>query len=351
MVKITSNDSIDDKKGLLKGLAMTTTKPIYTQLNFVIISVENLEESLRFYTDTIGLNHSPIEECRENTTKDFWSVPSDTNIRQVLCFRDNSEIGQILLIEFSNKEKTYIKPDQDFGMIRGLWNINFYVENILTSVQVLKSKGYCPWTDPVLHKIGENVGSPIEVILDGPDRIAINLVQLPKNSENQSIQKICDYFQSNGTTRLGFTEVVTTSHCVQSTADAALFYQQVLGMDVMFQDTLKSPESNLFLRRPYDGQTQITFLQGSHHYGKVVLSEPLNYEIPNTIDIARPPNIGYFAQGFFVDSLDRATQACKELNVVLWQNALLTIGDYGDCNSLLVQCPGSDALIALFEKK
>ena len=106
MVKITSNDSIDDKKGLLKGLAMTTTKPIYTQLNFVIISVENLEESLRFYTDTIGLNHSPIEECRENTTKDFWSVPSDTNIRQVLCFRDNSEIGQILLIEFSNKEKT-----------------------------------------------------------------------------------------------------------------------------------------------------------------------------------------------------------------------------------------------------
>jgi len=85
---------------------MTTTKPIYTQLNFVIISVENLEESLRFYTDTIGLNHSPIEECHENTTKDFWSVPSDTNIRQVLCFRDNSEIGQILLIEFSNKEKT-----------------------------------------------------------------------------------------------------------------------------------------------------------------------------------------------------------------------------------------------------
>ena len=120
---------------------------------------------------------------------------------------------------------------------------------------------------------------------------------------------------------------------------------------MMFQDTLKSPESNLFLRRPDDGQTQITFLQGSHHYGKVVLSEPLNYEIPNTIDIARPPNIGYFSQGFFVDSLDRAIQACKELNVVVWQNALLTIGDYGDCNSLLVQCPGSDALIALFEKK
>ena len=328
---------------------MTSTQSISKQLNLVIISVKNLEESLRFYTNTIGLSHNPIEEFDNNEIKKFWSVSEETKIRQALCFRKNSEIGQILLIEFSNQEKTYIKADQDSGMIRGLWNINFYVENILKSLKLLKSRGFNPWTDPSLHRIGEIV-SPTEVIVEGPDRIAINLVQLPESSDNDSIQEICDYFQSNGTTKFGFTEVVTTSHCVHSTADAASFYQHVLGMRVMFQDTMKSVESNSFLRRPNDAKTQITFLRGNHNYGKIALSEPLNYKVPNRIDFARPPNIGYFAQGFFVDSLDQTIQACKELNTVLWEKSLIKIGHYRKYNSILVECPGSDALIALLEK-
>ena len=311
---------------------MTSTQSISKQLNLVIISVKNLEESLHFYTNTIGLSHNPIEEFDNNEIKKFWSVSEETKIRQALCFRKNSEIGQILLIEFSNQEKTYIKADQDSGMIRGLWNINFYVENILKSLKLLKSRGFNPWTDPSLHRIGEIV-SPTEVIVEGPDRIAINLVQLPES------------------TKFGFTEVVTTSHCVHSTADAASFYQHVLGMRVMFQDTMKSVESNSFLRRPIDAETQITFLRGNHNYGKIALSEPLNYQVPNRIDFARPPNIGYFSQGFFVDSLDQTIQDCKELNAVLWENSLIKIGNYGKCNSILVECPGSNALIALLEKK
>ena len=114
---------------------------------------------------------------------------------------------------------------------------------------------------------------------------------------------------------------------------------------------MKSVESNSFLRRPNDAETQITFLRGNHNYGKIALSEPLNYKVPNRIDFARPPNIGYFAQGFFVDSLDKTIQDCKELNAVLWENSLINIGNYGKCNSILVECPGSNALIALLEKK
>ncbi|GIT34894.1 MAG: hypothetical protein Ct9H300mP4_12130 [Gammaproteobacteria bacterium] len=84
---------------------MTSTQSISKQLNLVIISVKNLEESLRFYTNTIGLSHNPIEEFDNNEIKKFWSVSEETKIRQALCFRKNSEIGQILLIEFSNQEE------------------------------------------------------------------------------------------------------------------------------------------------------------------------------------------------------------------------------------------------------
>ena len=58
---------------------MTSTQSISKQLNLVIISVKNLEESLRFYTNTIGLSHNPIEEFDNNEIKKFWSVETQPN--------------------------------------------------------------------------------------------------------------------------------------------------------------------------------------------------------------------------------------------------------------------------------
>ena len=135
--------------------------------------------------------------------------------------------------------------------------------------------------------------------------MSVNLVQLPENSQRESIQDMCSFFQSNGTTTKGFTEIVTTSHCVSNTKNAKNFYHNVLGMQEMFSDVLSAKESNQFLRRPDQGETLITFMKGEHFYGKIALSEPLNYKVPNNIKNACPPNIGYFGQGFFINDIEK----------------------------------------------
>ncbi len=225
--------------------------------------------------------------------------------------------------------------------------MHFYVRDISKSVEALEAKGYFSWSKPTEHQIGDKVGTPIEVIVDGPDGIAINLVQLPNNSENESIQNMCEFFNANGTTAKGFTEIVTTSHCVSDTQAASEFYSKVLGMNKMFSDELSSKSSNQFLRRPDKGRTFITFMQGSHFYGKIALSEPINYSVPNNISNACPPNIGYFGQGFLVPDIQKVVSK-HDLNIS--EQSLMPIEKDRDLKAVCIECPGSQALIYLLEE-
>jgi catechol 2,3-dioxygenase-like lactoylglutathione lyase family enzyme len=316
------------------------------QLNFAMVSVEDLEKSIEFYSEIIGLKALTIFEYEAGTTN-IWNVPKGTRIRQSLCQRENSDIGQVLLIDFSSLPRNYIKTNPNTGMIRGFWNINFYVKDIHRSLERLENMGYYAWSEPTEHQIGNMVGAPIEVIIDGPDGIAVNLVQLPESSEQESIQEICNFFKDNGTTEKGFTEIVTTSHCVNNTQAAKKFYSSVLGMNEIFSDELSSKESNRFLRRPDDGRTMITFMQGNHLYGKIALSEPKNYSVPNNINNACPPNIGYFGQGFLMNDTQKVISS-KSLNPS--QQSTMYLGKDYDLKATCLVCPGSEALIYLLEQ-
>ena len=326
---------------------MSKTESSSAQLNFAIISVADLNKSIEFYSEVIGLRSLPIMEYETDLDINMWSLPKGTKIRQSLCSRDNSEVGQVLLIEFSTNKKNYIRADLNAGMVRGFWNINFYVRDIYHSVDILKNKGYLPWSEPTQHQIGAQVGTPIEVIVDGPDGVSVNLVQLPENSQRESIQDMCSFFQSNGTTTKGFTEIVTTSHCVSNTKNAKNFYHNVLGMQEMFSDVLSAKESNQFLRRPDQGETLITFMKGEHFYGKIALSEPLNYKVPNNIKNACPPNIGYFGQGFFINDIEKIL-AINNLNI-LYQGPI-HISEEEVKKAISLKCPGSDAFFYLLEQ-
>ena len=87
---------------------MSKTESSSAQLNFAIISVADLNKSIEFYSEVIGLRSLPIMEYETDLDINMWSLPKGTKIRQSLCSRDNSEVGQVLLIEFSTNKKNYI---------------------------------------------------------------------------------------------------------------------------------------------------------------------------------------------------------------------------------------------------
>ena len=128
------------------------------------------------------------------------------------------------------------------------------------------------------------------------------------------------------------------------------FYEQVLKMKPLIDEVLGTPESNRLLNLPEDAKTRVVFMQGNHMFGKVVLSQPLNYECESLIERARAPNIGYLAQVFAVSDLDEAAANCSALKAEVlsgpqhtpWPGA-------GSVSAMLVRNPGSGALQVLME--
>jgi catechol 2,3-dioxygenase-like lactoylglutathione lyase family enzyme len=271
-------------------------------LAFALISVASIEASLRFYRDRLGLAASEVVE-RDRVPAGF--VDGTTRAaRLAMCGEPGTDAGRVLLVEFAGGPAPTVRQAGD-RTTRGLWNLNFYVDDIHASTRELRAAGFEFWSDPVTYRVGDAAGIATEVVFEGPDGVAINLVQ-PQGGPDTFTGRVLAEVRRHGKTATGFTPVATTAHCVRDLAAASAFYRDVLGMRVVLDEYLGRPETNRFLARPADARTHTMFVAGAHFYGKVALNEPQNFAVPERAEDGRAPRVGYLAQGFAVPDLDRA---------------------------------------------
>ena len=327
--------------------------PKGSPLRAAVIGCRDINKSLAFYRDRIGLPVVADELLSGPAFRGFWKLNGGTSARGILLGQGDESVGQVLLLDFYLPEGSAPPVEiRDRSVVRayGVFNLNFYTADIHAVFQGLKKSGFVLWSDPVQHFFGKDVGDPIEGIFEGPDRVPINLVELATRDTATRVGQMRAYVEQRGYTDAGFTPIVTSSHGVDSTERAMAWYEQVLGMGPLIDEVLGTPESNRLLNLPEDAKTRVVFMQGSHMFGKVVLAQPLNYECDSLIERARPPNIGYLAQAFAVEDLASAQQKCKALKVEVvsepqetpWPGA-------GAVPAMLVRTPGSGALQVLLE--
>lgn len=326
--------------------------PEGSPLAFAVISCERLESSLDFYCDRIGLDAGRVFDWRGTAFERLWSLPPGARARACMLGVGDGAVGRILLLDFDAASlppgfsREPVQRDAHSRVI-GLANLNFYARDLRAAVQDFAARGHAVWSAPTQHSLDERVGNPIEVIFDGPDRVAINLVELTSRDPATRIGQMRAYVEQHGYTGQGFTPVVTTSHVVRSIDAARSFYERVLRMGVLIDDELRASHVNAFLRLPADGVTHIQFMQGAHMFGKIALSAPRNYldQCDDLLPRARAPNIGYLAQAFEVGDLDAAAGECVALGVeTTGERGIIEIPGLGLRDQLLVRNPGSGAL-------
>ncbi len=333
--------------------------PAGSPLAFAVLSCERLETSLEFYCDRIGLEAGRVFDWRGTVFERLWSLPQGARARACMLGVGSGTVGRILLLEFdaaSLPAGCAHEPIQrePHSRVIGLANLNFYARELRAAVQRFAAQGHAVWSAPTQHSLDERVGNPIEVIFDGPDHVAINLVELTSRDPATRIGQMRAYVEQHGYTSQGFTPVVTTSHVVRSLDAARTFYERVLRMGVLIDDELRAPHVNAFLRLPADGVTHIQFMQGNHMFGKIALSGPRNYleQCEDLRPRAQAPNIGYLAQAFEVDDLEAAARECAALGVEpAGERAVVDTPGLGRRDQLLVRNPGSGALQWLLSRR
>ncbi len=314
-----------------------------------IIGVRSLETSAAFYRDIVGLHGGPVVALQGAGFTTHWGLPAGARARAQRFAMPGVDIGAVALIEFDAPERVQVRRAGE-STIRGLWNLNFYVDDIRAACAMLAARGFALWSEPTGYEVSAASGAPIEALFDGPDGVAINLVQLTGDASTV-IGRVRAAVAAVGHTPTGWTAVSTTSHSVRDTDAARAFYQDVLGLTVLMDDVLDKPASNQFLRRPVGARTRATFMASDHPFGKIALSQALNYAVPDHVDDAVAPNIGYLAQSFRVTSLAAALESAARTGAALLSPAL-QVDAWGNGTvrpAAQVAAPGSGASIQLVE--
>ncbi len=323
---------------------MAIIAPEGSAVSVAVIGVADLDASLRFYRDIIGLKPHPAVTWSGPDFERHWRLPPGASAQAVFCELPGVDVGRVLLLAFNAATRKPIRP-LDAHMAFGLGNLNFYTDRIVEDSKRLAALGYRFWSDPIHYTLSGSTGAPTEVVFDGPDTVFINLVELTSGDPTTRIGQMRAYVETHGRTPTGFTPVVTTSHCVRSMSKAVAFYEQVLKMGVLIDVVMDRPEQNKFQGLPEKAKTGVKFMQGNHMFGKVALIYPINYPCMDLVPQAVAPNIGYIAQTFVVKDLSAAKTASDSLKAEVFSSPTeLEVPGLGRVAAMIVRNPGSGAL-------
>ena len=318
-------------------------------VSVVVIGVENLDTSLQFYADTLGLTVAESRNWNGAEFAAYWQVPAGTTARCAFLQHGADPVGRIQLMEFAAPNRKLIRQP-GIKRANGLFNLNIYTSDIKRDYEQLQAQGFEFWSEPNHINFGPAVGEAMEFAFEGPDGVVINLVELLSKDPQTMIGHLYHFVASYGPTATGFTPVVTTAHTVSDMQKALDFYYGPLGMKLFAESVIEGEASNRMVNLPAEAKTQSVLIQGDHEYGKIALAGPMNYEVPNLVPAAVAPNIGYLAQSFLVTDLDAVASECAGLAVdVFTAPTEIDLPGRGHCKAMLVRNPGSGALQELFQ--
>ncbi len=323
--------------------------PEGSPLSVAVIGVEDMDASLHFYRDLIGLTAHDAVTWSGEGFETLWHMPAGSSAEAVFCELPGCEVGRVLLLDFGDVEKKHIRSAET-KRAYGLVNLNFYTDDIRADTEKLQEAGFQFWSEPTFYEMTGSQGAPTEVIFDGPDSVAINLVELTGDDPNTRVGQMRAYVQEHGRTPTGFTPVVTSSHQANDLDKAVAFYEQVLKCGVLIDEVLDNPVQNHFLNLPEGAQTKVKFMQGNHMFGKIALSQPLNYKCTALVPNAHAPNTGYIAQMFEVKDVGFCESACADLKAETYApRDTYNVPGLGTVEAMTVRNPGSGALQVIFK--
>lgn len=323
--------------------------PVSAPVSAVVIGVASLDASLEFYSGTLGLDVAETRTWQGPEFERYWKVPAGSVARCAFLGHGADPVGRIQLMEFDAPNRKLVRPP-DIRRATGLFNLNIYASDIESDYERLTAQGFDFWSKPARNNFGPAVGETLEAPFDGPDGVVINLIQLLSDDPKTVIGHIVSFISEYGRTETGFTSVVTTAHSVDDMEKALAFYYGPLHMSLFIESVLQGAETNRALCLPEDAQTRSVIVQGEHEYGKIALAVPMNYEVPNLVPDAVPPNIGYLAQSFQVGNLDEAASACADVGAEEFSAPMeIDLPGRGACASMVVRNPGSGALQEIFQ--
>lgn len=257
-------------------------------LDRAVISVRDMNESLAFFRDLIGMNVVEDTYLSSDQLGMIWTLPEGTKGRTVFL-RKEDQTAMIQLIEFQPNSGLFIRENcnpYDYC----IFDIAFRVKDLDASYAKLKDLGYDAISAPVVYTADWVNVTVKEVIMIGPNKMPIALIE----RLSEPIPEITGEYGA----------LVDVAQFVENMDQTTSFYVDVLGLSKVFDQVLPDGliEEVAGLPEGTEARMAFTIKPGID----APLLEFIECKTPSNrlTHLAVPPNLGIFALGFETDDLN-----------------------------------------------
>jgi catechol 2,3-dioxygenase-like lactoylglutathione lyase family enzyme len=300
----------------------------------ISISVKDMDESLEFFKDWIGMDILDEQFLDSRLFNKLWNLSECPDAR-VMYLKKKQQPTSIALFEFKHSLQRPIREKArpwDYG----LYNIALGVKDIDSIFRDLTARGFECIAPPVTYKPGWVPFSVKEAILIGPGEMPIAHIELLRSQ------------QPDFDGRYG--RIMDSAQVVESMEEAIRFYRDVLGLELVGDHQLPRGLVDEVLGLPPGTDLRMAFLNSPGSTAPLLELLEFSRKGTSLADVARPPNFGLFMISMETDNLGELIKKFIKNNIpLLSEPVAMQRMPYGAIEAVTVYGPGK-VMIEFFQR-
>jgi catechol 2,3-dioxygenase-like lactoylglutathione lyase family enzyme len=301
----------------------------------ICVSVSDIDESLAFFRDYVGMTVCADQTLAPQNIQKFWDLPEGTSARSVSLQKDFQQ-SILELIEFQPNSGKNIRDNATI-FDYGIYDIAFIVRDLDKTYEDLIAKGYKFIAPPKKYALSWFPFEVKEAILIGPGKIPIahlEKINSPGGKINEDYGLIAD-----------------SAQVVNNIEETLRFYRDILGLELIADEKLPRGLVDEVLALPSGTDLRMAFLNKQGSQNPVIEFLEFSTKGKTLTSTANPLNFGLFMISFEVTDLSGLIIKLQDEKIKFLSKPMkMEIPCYGKVRSLLIETPNK-AMIELFERQ
>lgn len=296
-------------------------------VNSVVISVKDLNTSLRFYSDTLGFKKIADVELGGERIKRLWGLQKRTRARAIVLGRAGARAGMVRLVQFTPRSSRFVHQGAQLWDI-GVLYLHILVDDMDRRYDELRARGYEFFGPPTVWQVPEQNRTIKEALFRGPDGLIIDILHSEIGS-TKHVEKQPKY-----------SEIANSARVVKEMEKFLSFYRDMLGYRVIKDQVPGNKQLDKVLHLPPGSRIRVVHLaSGINPTGEIELVEFLN--VKGRELVAKPSDIGPFMLSFCIEDVDKLFELFRQKNVsVICPPIDIEIPPNGRTKAMTVHDPG-----------
>lgn len=313
---------------------------VKTEVDRIYISVMDINKSLKFYRDYVGMKVIAEQDLDTKKIQELWTLPEGTKARVVSLNKE--ETPTILeLVQFQpNPGKTIRGGSQQWDY--GIYDIAFSVRDTEKIYQDLMKMGYKCVSPPIYFAPDWIPFDVKEFVLIGPDDVMISHIEITTDPKPEI--------------KGDYGMLLHSAWMIENVNEEINFFRDVVGLNLIMDHKIPRGVIDEVLTLPPKTDSRMAYFNQetglSKSFGRIETTgiELLEFSVKGKYLDSVPPNLGIFMVSFETNDLSGLIDKLKKEEFRILSGPIeIDAAPHGKAKTITVEGPTKE-IVGFIEK-